>query len=123
MVLLNIRTCEFHIYYEVMAFHKRLTILSGKPSKPLNLKALSVWKDYAIIGWDEPSDDGGCSVTGFTIEQRDAREDTGFVFVATVDGSALQYQVTFAGYTVFNSNYNNDDNNMVFGYIVGSLLC
>lgn len=71
--------------------------MSGKPSKPLNLKALSVWKDYVLIGWDEPSDDGGCPVTGFTIEQRDA-EDTGFVFVATVDGSALQHQVTFAGF-------------------------
>lgn len=46
-----------------------------------------------MIGWDEPSDDGGCALTGFTVEQRGV-DETGFKFVAAVGGNVTQHQVS-----------------------------
>ena len=63
-----------------------------KPSKPLNLRVTDIWKDYITITWEEPESDGGCPLTGYVIEQRDAYE-VGNRFVANVGANTLMHQV------------------------------
>src|SRR6218665_1641119 len=75
-------TC-MHVHYFV-----------DKPWKPVNLRVTDVWKDYVTILWEEPENDGGSPVTGYTIEQRDAFE-VGYRFVAAVDAKTTQFQVRF----------------------------
>ena len=63
-----------------------------KPSKPLNLRVTDIWKDYITITWEEPENDGGCPLTGYVIEQRDAYK-VGNRFETNVGANTLMHQV------------------------------
>ena len=47
-------------------------IVTDRPDAPQNLKVTEVSKDYVILTWEAPENDGGSDITGYTIEKRDA---------------------------------------------------
>ncbi|KAH9498303.1 hypothetical protein Btru_006488 [Bulinus truncatus] len=50
--------------------------IKDKPGKPENLRVLEILKDSIAIGWDAPSNLGGCPLKGFVIEKREANKNT-----------------------------------------------
>jgi len=69
-----------------------VSTVAEKPSKPTNLKVKDIWKDHMTVLWDAPQSDGGSTITGYTLEQRDAF-DVNYKFVANTEANITQYQV------------------------------
>ena len=67
--------------------------VKDRPSPPLNLKVKEIYKDYIVITWEAPKDDGGCDVTGYTIEKKDTRK-TSFVNAGSTDGKTYEFKIT-----------------------------
>lgn len=68
------------------------SVSPDKPSKPNNLHVIDVMKDSIVLSWESPSDVGGCDLTGYVIEKRDAKRNT-WMPVHTVDSSTNTYAV------------------------------
>ncbi|GFS00827.1 titin [Elysia marginata] len=65
-----------------------------KPSAPEGPIAVSnLTKDSATLTWKPPKDDGGCDLTGYIVERRDAKRNT-WTKMATLDGVTLDYKAT-----------------------------
>ncbi|XP_046554801.1 titin-like [Haliotis rubra] len=68
------------------------SISADKPSMPNNLHVIDIMKDSIVLSWETPSDTGGCDLSGYFIEKRDAKRNT-WMPVHTVDGSTNTYAV------------------------------
>lgn len=44
---------------------------SDPPSEPRNLQINKINKDFVILSWERPSNDGGSPITGFCIEKKE----------------------------------------------------
>jgi len=73
----------------------RVYCTTDVPSAPRNITVTSVTERSIGIRWDEPDSDGGCDMTGYTIEMRESSKRTwqraGTVY--TVDGKR-QFEAT-----------------------------
>uniref|UniRef100_A0A8C4Q4G4 Myomesin 1 n=1 Tax=Eptatretus burgeri TaxID=7764 RepID=A0A8C4Q4G4_EPTBU len=49
--------------------------LMGKPGAPLDVEYCEVNKDYVIISWKQPSDNGGSTIIGYFIDKREVGTD------------------------------------------------
>ena len=47
-------------------------LLADKPDAPQNLKVTEVSRDYVVLTWEVPENDGGANITSYTIEKKDA---------------------------------------------------
>jgi titin len=65
--------------------------LSDKPSPPQRLNVEEVTPESVALSWKEPEDIGGCDITGYIIERRDANRQS-WNKVATV--KKLEHVVT-----------------------------
>ena len=61
--------------------------------QPRNLRVKEVYKDYIVIAWDAPENDGGSPITEYNVEKRDARK-TNFLNATKTDGSTLEAKIT-----------------------------
>lgn len=50
-------------------------------------------KDSAVLTWKPPKDDGGCDITAYIVERRDAKRAI-WTKLTTLDGVTLDYQAT-----------------------------
>ncbi len=66
---------------------------ADKPSAPQNLRVTEVYKDYVVISWDAPKQDGGSPIKGYTIERADAKRRN-FTSAGTVDADTFSFKVT-----------------------------
>ena len=69
------------------------TVISDKPSKPLNLRPKAYSKDFITIEWDVPESDGGSPITGYKIEKRDAKRDN-YIKVGETEADKLEIKST-----------------------------
>ncbi len=44
---------------------------SDKPGRPENVRVIAVTETSVTLRWDEPNDDGGSRVTGYTVQKQD----------------------------------------------------
>ena len=63
----------------------------GAPEGPITVSNLT--KDSATLTWKPPKDDGGCDLTAYIVERRDAKRNV-WTKVATLDGVTLDYKAT-----------------------------
>ena len=63
------------------------------PTVPVNLKVKEIYKDYIVMTWEAPKDDGGSPITGYTIEKKDTRK-TSFMSAGSTDGSTYEFKIT-----------------------------
>lgn len=61
------------------------------PQGPILISELT--KDSCMLTWKPPKDDGGCDLTAYIVERRDAKK-TMWTKLATLDGVTLDYQAT-----------------------------
>lgn len=66
---------------------------SDKPSPPQNLRVTEVSKDYMVVAWEAPEEDGGSPITAYKVEKMDAKR-TSFVKAEDVDGKTLSVKLT-----------------------------
>lgn len=66
------------------------TEVPGKPVGPL--EATDIQRTSITIRWKPPTDDGGSLLTGYVVEQRDAKRMM-WTKVTTVKGDITTYQV------------------------------
>lgn len=46
-------------------------LISETPSEPRNLALKKINKDYVVLTWEKPADDGGSPLTGYCVEYKD----------------------------------------------------
>lgn len=56
---------------KIIAYHS-LIFSTDKPGPPEKLKVTSVSERSVSLKWSEPQSDGGCDITGYVIEEREA---------------------------------------------------
>ncbi|GFO38541.1 titin, partial [Plakobranchus ocellatus] len=61
------------------------------PEGPIIVSDLT--RDSAVLTWKPPKDDGGCDITAYVVERRDAKRNV-WTKVATLDGVTLDYKAT-----------------------------
>jgi hypothetical protein len=66
--------------------------VKDKPSSPLKLRVKEVSKDYVVVAWDVPENDGGSPITGYTVEKKDVKK-TSFMNAGRVDANSLEMKV------------------------------
>ena len=56
--------------------------VKDKASEPINLRCVEKRKDHVVLAWEKPETDGGCPITGYVIEKREASRMTwtGLIF-------------------------------------------
>ena len=47
---------------------------TDKPGAPENMKVTEVTEDMICVHWDTPSDNGGCLISAYVVEYREARK-------------------------------------------------
>lgn len=73
---------------------KTIFLQTDKPSAPQGPILVSeLTQDSAKLTWKPPKDDGGCDITAYIIERKDAKRTT-WTKMASVDGVTLDYQAT-----------------------------
>ena len=58
----------------------------------MKLSVAEVMKDSVVLSWQPPTSLGGCAVTGYVIEKRDAKRNT-WMPVDKTDGATSTYAV------------------------------
>jgi titin len=56
------------------------------------LSVAEVQKDSVLLSWEQPTNTGGCDITDYIIEKRDAKRNT-WTPVDKVDGSTFSFNV------------------------------
>ncbi|ELT96017.1 hypothetical protein CAPTEDRAFT_139759 [Capitella teleta] len=64
-----------------------------KPSPPRDVRVKEVNKDYVVVTWDVPESDGGCPITGYLVEKKDAAKKT-YIKADSTDAATLELKVT-----------------------------
>ena len=67
--------------------------IADKPDAPQNLKVTEVSRDYVVLTWEAPENDGGAKITRYTIEKKDATKFH-WGITDTTDGSTYTCKVT-----------------------------
>ena len=49
-------------------------MFSDKPGPPTNMKVTDVTERTVGLKWSEPESDGGCEITGYVIEEKEANK-------------------------------------------------
>ena len=65
------------------------TFYLDKPGAPENLKVTGSTENSVSLKWDQPSDDGGCLITGYLVEHRE-----GLKRAWTRDGTCTEEEYT-----------------------------
>ncbi len=50
-----------------------LLYVTDKPSAPPNLRVTEIYKDYSVLAWDVPTNDGGSPIKAYNVEKRDTK--------------------------------------------------
>ena len=53
-----------------------LFVFTAKPGPPADFTTSAVSDEEVALKWNEPSDDGGCEITNYIVEQREAMKFT-----------------------------------------------
>jgi titin len=75
-----------YLWLEVV---KAVHNISDKPSAPENLRISGFTENSVSLKWEQPSDDGGCLVTGYLVEHRE-----GMKRAWTRDGTCTEEEYT-----------------------------
>lgn len=67
-------------------------MFSDKPTPPLNLKIKEVYKDYVVLTWEAPEDDGGAPILEYIVEKQDVKKST-FINAGTTNGTTCELKV------------------------------
>ncbi|ELU18621.1 hypothetical protein CAPTEDRAFT_119763, partial [Capitella teleta] len=67
--------------------------IKDKPSPPRDVRVKEVNKDYVVVTWDVPESDGGCPITGYLVEKKDAAKKT-YIKADSTDAATLELKVT-----------------------------
>ncbi len=78
-------------------------MLPDKPGPPEDFKGTGVTENTVSLSWDIPRDNGGCDITSYTLEKRDASKrqwsactrtsDTTFTAPSLIEGTAYMFRV------------------------------
>jgi len=68
-------------------------LVKDKPSPPLKLRVKEVSKNYVVVAWDIPENDGGSPITGYMVEKKDINK-TSFMNAGRVGADTLELKVT-----------------------------
>lgn len=76
---------------------------TDKPGPVENLKVKGVTEDTVSLAWEDPKDDGGCLISGYAVERRDAGKrswtrvdtctDLEFEVTKLTEGQTYNFQV------------------------------
>jgi len=64
-----------------------------KPSEPVALNVSDSGKDFVVLTWKQPSDDGGSPITGYVVEKKDALR-SGWSKAGGTSSETLKYRVS-----------------------------
>ena len=73
-----------------------MVVLSGvntfpdRPRQPSNLSVSDVTANGAKLTWEEPDDEGGCPITSFLVEKRDAKRKMWQTVCEAYDDTEIQ---------------------------------
>ena len=68
-----------------------ISLLTDKPGPPQNLKATKVTENTVTLVWEDPEEDGGCLITGYVVERRDAGKRA---WQQVADVGDMEFEVT-----------------------------